>query len=764
MTQSKLPNQITAVDEFNPNPVLVFEPSGKIVGSNAAARATLLATEGTTLAALFPAAHQLNLASVIREDRQTSLCAQVGDRLYRFLIHGVSKSKCGYLHVQDISDVHLAHADLRALLEVTRALTQENLFNALVRNIAQSCSMAYAVIATYTEAQGGRAVPIAAWNDGLFVDEAEFSLAGTPFHDVLTGTPAVLTIRSGVHRRYPGCTIAKRLKAQSFIGITVEHGEGERIAFLGLYHRKPLETTATRDIMLRLFASCAAGELQRRQAESRFQRVLVTFEQQLKELSCIYGLAESLRTRESVKEICEDLVLLIPPAWRFPDLARARIILDGVEYASKRFLETKWGQSAAVIVDGRARGMVQVFYVDDVQTAATSEPFLASERKLLDAVARTLGEAVERREIEADNRRKAITLAQERNRLETILRGIGEGVVVTDTRDRVLMMNHTAQRLLGFAEREPLATDFLTLLEDDGFRSMWRETAETGIDIAKADVRLGEPYNRTLSVTRSRIPELIQGEDCYVTILHDVTKEREIDQMKTDFVSGVSHELRTPMTSIKGFANTLLRNPHMQQDKREHFLRIIDEEAERLMALIEEVLEIGSIESGRAILNRTMVDVAGLIGSAVGSLSSAMESKQIQFTQDVEKGLPPLFADPTKLHTIVCNLLENAIKFTNLGGSVNVNAHRDVDDIVLEVADTGIGIPADHTDHIFERFYQVNAGTRKSAGAGLGLFLVKEMVRLHGGTVAVQSEVDKKTTFVVRLPLKASAPNDSGDS
>lgn len=764
MTQSKLPNQITVVDEFNPNPVLVFEPSGKIVGSNVAARTTFLVTEGATLAALFPATNQLDLASVIRENRQTSLCAQVGERLYRFLLHGVSQATCGYLYVQDISDVHLAHADLRALLEVTRALTQENLFNALVRNIAQTCGMTYAVIATYTEARGGLAIPIATWNDGLFEEEPEFSLAGTPFYDVLKGTPAVLTVRSGVHRRYSGCAIAKRLKAQSFIGITVEHGEGDRIAFLGLYHKKPLETTSSRDIMLRLFASCAAGELQRRQAESRFQRVLVTFEQQLKELSCIYGLAESLRTRETVAEICGDLVLLIPPAWRYPDLARARIVLDGIEYASKRFQETQWGQSAAVVVDGRARGMVQVYYADDVQTAATSEPFLASERKLLDAVARTLGEAVERREIEVDNRRKAITLAQERNRLETILRGIGEGVVVTDTRDRVLMMNHTAQTLLGFTEREPLATDFLTLLEDDAFCAMWRETAETGRDIAKADVHLGEPYNRTLSVTRSRIPELIQGEDCYVTILHDVTKEREIDQMKTDFVSGVSHELRTPMTSIKGFANTLLRNPNMQQDKREHFLRIIDEEAERLMALIEEVLEIGSIESGRAILNRTMVDVAEQIESAAGSLATATEAKQIQFTLEVRKGLPPLLADPTKLHTIVCNLVENAIKFTTPGGRVNVNVYQDVDDIVLEVADTGIGIPAEHIDHIFERFYQVRAGTRKSAGAGLGLFLVKEMVTLHGGTVAVQSEVDKGTTFVVRLPLKASAPNDSGDS
>ncbi|GMV95343.1 MAG: hypothetical protein AMXMBFR82_51210 [Candidatus Hydrogenedentota bacterium] len=764
MTRKQLSAELGLAEELHPDPILVVDTENRLIGGNAAARHTFAVTEGAPLSSLLSSAKHLDLKTLIEHGNQLSLCAQIESRLFRFVLQGVPQSQCCYLYVRDISDVHLAHTDLRAMLEVTRALTQDNLFNALVRNLAQSCGMAYATVATYTEARGGHAVPIATWSDGLFIDEPEFPLNGTPFQDVLESTPAVHTVRSGVSRKYPGCPLSKRLKAQSFIGITVQHGEGERIAFLGGFHRNPLENTASRDTMLRLFASCAAGELQRRQAESRFQRVLVTFEQQLKELSCIYGLAESLRTRETVAEICEDLVMLIPPAWRFPDIARARILLDGVEYTSKRFEETQWGQSAAVIVDGKARGMVQVFYVEDVHATVLSEPFLASERKLLDAVARTLGEAVERREIEADNRRKAVILAQERNRLETILRGIGEGVVVTDTRDRVLMMNHTAQRLLGFAEREPLATDFLALLEDDAFRAMWRETAESGKDIAKADVHLEEPINRTLSVTRSRIPELIQGEDCYVTILHDVTKEREIDQMKTDFVSGVSHELRTPMTSIKGFANTLLRNPHMPREKREHFLHIIDEEAERLMALIEEVLEIGSIESGRQVLNRAMVDVSAQIAAAAASLASALESKQIQYTQTVAENLPQLYADPTKLHTIVCNLLENAIKFTNPGGSISIAAYEDFDDVVIEVTDTGIGIPPEHIDNIFQRFYQVKGGTRKSAGAGLGLFLVKEMVTLHGGTVAVRSEMDRGTTFVVRLPLKTPAQTDGGGS
>ena len=755
---------MTKADELNPSPVFTYDAQGVILEANPAACAAFSLTGLTTLEQILPAASDIDLGAGIADGFQTWLCTRYGDTLYRFLLQGMPSESKGIAYALDVSDMRMAHSDLRAILEVTRALTQENFFHALVRNLARSCGMRYAMVGTYSEAQGGRALPVAVYQDGLFVDEDEFALLGTPFQTVLETTPSVISIRAGVQERFPACSVATRLNASSFMGITVEHGEGERIAFLGLFDAEPMHDAPSKDVMLRIFAACAAGELQRRQAESRFQRVLVTFEQQLKELSCIYGLAESLRTRENIEAICEDLVQLIPPAWRYPELARARIILDGREYSSRRFVETQWGQSAAVVVNARARGMVQVYYADDVQSVMPGGPFLASERKLLDAVARTLGEALERREIEADNRRKAITLAQERNRLETILRGIGEGVAVTDIRDRVIMMNGAAQELLGFGTREPVDTDFLSRLKDKEFCEFWRETAESGKDFAKRDLRLGGKHPRTLSVTRSRIPELIQGEDCYVTILHDVTKEREIDQMKTDFVSGVSHELRTPMTSIRGFVTTLLRSPDMPQHLREHFLGIINEEAERLMHLIEELLEMGSIESGRAVLKRAPIDVAEQISGAVSALTSAMLAKQIVFERDIEAGLPRFMADPTRFHTIVCNLLENAVKFTPQGGQISLRVRREDGVMVLQVQDSGIGIPKDHLDNIFERFYQVKSGTRKSAGAGLGLFLVREMVKLHGGTVTVESELERGTTFTVQLPWDIPGPEAEPDA
>jgi two-component system phosphate regulon sensor histidine kinase PhoR len=501
--------------------------------------------------------------------------------------------------------------------------------------------------------------------------------------------------------------------------------------------------------------AAADSDVQRRQH-------LLSYQQQLKELSCIYGLAELLRTRDTIEEICAELVRLIPPAWRHPDWARARILLDGREYVSQPFEDTRWGQSAAIVVNNRARGMVQVFYVREVPSSREHGPFLAAERKLLDAVARTLGEAIERREFETDNRRKAVILAQERNRLETILRGMGEGVVVSDTNDIVLMMNIAAMELLGLPIREPIATNFLSLLTDDGFCEAWRRMAGGGEDFAKLDLRVGNPATRTLSVSRTRIPELVQGEDCFVTILHDVTKEREINQMKTDFVAAVSHELRTPMTSIKGFVRTVLRDPKMPQNVREHFLTIIDEETERLMRLIESLLEMGSIESGRAVLDFAPVDLPRLIETIVASLMPAMIAKNIRFVSTVSADLPPLAADAKRVYTIVCNLLENAAKFTPDRGQVTLTVARDNGEIVIQVADTGPGIPSEHLDRIFERFYQVRGGSVKASGAGLGLFLVREMVTLHGGTVRVTSELGRGATFTVRLPVNGPDGGKNG--
>ncbi|MBI5095475.1 MAG: PAS domain-containing protein [Candidatus Hydrogenedentes bacterium] len=490
------------------------------------------------------------------------------------------------------------------------------------------------------------------------------------------------------------------------------------------------------------------------QSDRREEHHLVAdLQQRMKELSCYHGLAEAVRTRLTVVEICQDLAALIPPAWRYPALGRGRVMLDGVAYVSEPFQITPWGQSAAIIASGVARGMVQVFYTEDPRIDPGDDIFLSAERRLLDTLARTLGEAIQRREAETEIRVKTVTLAQERNRFETILRSIGEGVVVTDATDHVLLMNPAAIQLLGIEDREPIGEDFLLLLRDDAFVQVWRKTAQRGIDFAKQDLKAGGSAERTLWVTRSRIPDLHRGQVGHVSILHDVTREREISRMKSDFVSSVSHELRTPMTSIKGFARTLLDRPGLDEAQRGKFLAIIDDQADRMIALIEELLVIARIESGHIVAERIPVDIPKLLARVVLALEVEALKKNILLRYTVTGELAKPLGDPEKIHIVLFNLAENAVKFCPPGGQVTMRAHSTVDWAVIRVEDTGIGIPQQEHGKIFDRFYRVHRPGAQDPGTGLGLYIVKEMLRLHGGQIDVESEVGSGTTFTVRLPL-----------
>lgn len=478
---------------------------------------------------------------------------------------------------------------------------------------------------------------------------------------------------------------------------------------------------------------------------------------QQKELMCIYGLAEAICTRETAQEICRDVVHLIPEAWRYPECARARIVLDGEEYVSQPFEMTKWGQSAVIMAEGAARGMVQVFYIRDCRFPGEEGPFLPSERQLLDAIARTLGEAIARRGAEADSRAKALILTQERNRLETILNSMGEGVVVTDSHTRVVLMNPAMGELLGVVPLDCAGRDFLALVPDEAFREMWRATAGENRSFSKERVTLQGSEPRICWATRSSIHNMGLGETWHVTIFQDVTREHEIDQMKSDFVAAVSHELRTPMTSIKGFVKTLLGKPNVKPELREHFLTIMDEEADRLIMLIEELLLIARIESGKVSLERGPVALGGLAQRVVTTLEHVAAAKDIRFSIDVETALPVVYGDAKRLHTVLHNLVENAIKFTPGGGWVRGRIFSKAGEVILEVADSGVGIPKDMLEKVFDRFYRVHREGEVVPGTGLGLFIVHEMVRLHGGRLEVESEPGRGSVFRVCVPAGTAA-------
>lgn len=233
---------------------------------------------------------------------------------------------------------------------------------------------------------------------------------------------------------------------------------------------------------------------------------------------------------------------------------------------------------------------------------------------------------------------------------------------------------------------------------------------------------------------------------------HMVEKEG-VERMKRDFISSVSHELRTPLTSIKGYMSILLRDPAMPEPLRREFMGIIDEEADRLTYLVEDLLEISRLEAGSVKITVEKVDLVHLAETIIKSVRPIAAKKKLRLEVDVPPDLGPLDAHPGKLRSLLTNLISNALKFTlEEGGAVALRIVGDSTTVTLQVSDSGIGIPKEDLPKIFDRFYRVERQGIQVQGTGLGLAIAKRIVDLHHGEISVQSELGKGTTFTIRLP------------
>jgi len=238
-----------------------------------------------------------------------------------------------------------------------------------------------------------------------------------------------------------------------------------------------------------------------------------------------------------------------------------------------------------------------------------------------------------------------------------------------------------------------------------------------------------------------------------VMVIRDVSREREIDRMKTNFISSVSHELRTPLTSIKAYTATILRDPDMPKKIRNQFLTIIDEESNRLAKLIEDLLEVSKIESGTAEMSKQNVYIGGVINQVLSALQPLADNKHIRIKYEQQDKFLALAGDKLKIQSVVTNLLNNAIKFTSEFGHVTVSVRRTEYELGISVSDTGVGIPTEALPRIFDRFYRVYRPGEQISGTGLGLAIVKKIVDMHGGRIEVESDEGQGSTFTVYLPL-----------
>jgi two-component system phosphate regulon sensor histidine kinase PhoR len=241
-----------------------------------------------------------------------------------------------------------------------------------------------------------------------------------------------------------------------------------------------------------------------------------------------------------------------------------------------------------------------------------------------------------------------------------------------------------------------------------------------------------------------------------VTVLRDITREREISEMKSDFVSSVSHELRTPLSSIKAYMEMLVDGEAADEQTRAEFYSIIQDQTNRLQRLIDNILNISRIESGVVRVQREHVCLASLVKDAVEVMQPQARAKQIELVEVPTPLFFQVFADKDMIYQCLLNLVSNSIKYTPAGGKVTVAISVDQQGrkVNVSVTDSGVGIPVEDLPRLFEKFYRVPGHKKLAKGTGLGLNLVKQIIEtVHGGKVSVTSEVGIGSTFTFSLPM-----------
>ena len=349
-------------------------------------------------------------------------------------------------------------------------------------------------------------------------------------------------------------------------------------------------------------------------------------------------------------------------------------------------------------------------------------------------------------------------LDAEKRHVEAVIGAISDGVLVTDAFGDLVLANAAAEKIFDFrfdaAQRRPVEE----VLADQKFLALLTDMRETGLHVphktlewVQGEGDAAQTWRVTLNtVAQNKRRDRIGG---VVAVLHDVTKEKEIARMKSDFVSNVSHELKAPLASIKAYVEMLLDGEVTSEAASREFLQTIAHETDRLNRLIQNILNLSRLESGLVPVNKADLAITEILREVVEVIAPQAAQKGVR----VEADLAPVFfrvhADRDMIYQAILNVVSNAVKYTPEQGRVQISTYLEDGSVVVDVADTGHGVAPDELEKIFEKFYRARGSGDKSTGTGLGLPLVRHVVEtVHGGRVRVESEVGKGTTFRLYLP------------
>ena len=338
-------------------------------------------------------------------------------------------------------------------------------------------------------------------------------------------------------------------------------------------------------------------------------------------------------------------------------------------------------------------------------------------------------------------------LRQEQAEGSAMIAAMGEGIIASDQRGRVVIANPAARRLLGYRPDEPLP-DLRTLFRE----KLAREAVDEVLDGAEVQEREFDFDGQVISLNARQL-----AGGGAVLVLHDLTQVRRLEAIRRDFVANVSHELKTPLTSISGYAETLAEGG-VDAATQQRFLETIRSNAMRMHRLVDDLLDLSRIESGRWVPRPEATSAAVVARDVLGAVADHAGARGVALTLKLAADADTIFCDAAALGQILGNLVDNSLRYTPRGGTITVNTIRTGATITISVVDTGSGIPGEHHDRIFERFYRAEPSrSRAEGGTGLGLAIVKHLVEAHGGSVGVESGLGEGTTIWARFP---DAPPD----
>ena len=346
-------------------------------------------------------------------------------------------------------------------------------------------------------------------------------------------------------------------------------------------------------------------------------------------------------------------------------------------------------------------------------------------------------------------------LRKEKNELEAILDAMSEGVIVVSAKGTITLVNKSA------AEMFQLSDDYLGKPYWEMLRN--RQLQELVSDTLKSQKGLKKEINIVYPEAKYYLANTISLEkpsEEIIAVIFDITEFKKLEKIKADFIANVSHELRTPLTSIKGYAETIEDGAYKNDAERNQFLKIITTNTNRLISIVSDLLILSELEGKDSLFSENssqdfeQININEVIMQTLASLKRKIKEKEIKEKIELEDSLPPINGIKFFLEQMFTNLIDNAVKYNKCAGEMKINSFSSNNSIVIKISDSGIGIPKEDQDRIFERFYRVDKNrSREIGGTGLGLSIVKHIVLVHGGTISLKSEEEKGSEFTIELPI-----------